>query len=173
MGRRNYLIEGGSGTGKTSVCRELRRRGFHAVNGDRQLAYAGDPETGEPVPRVAGVAAHRYHLWRIDHVRALVASGDEPVTFFCGGSRNASRFLELFDIVFVLQVDLDTLRRRLDARPADEWGGPGRVAERELIERLHISGEELPRGGVPIDATAPLETVVDRILEHVTGPLRR
>ena len=28
MGKRNYLIEGVSGTGKTSVCHELRRRGY-------------------------------------------------------------------------------------------------------------------------------------------------
>ena len=35
MGKRNYLIEGVSGTGKTSVCQELRRRGYVAINGDR------------------------------------------------------------------------------------------------------------------------------------------
>ncbi len=31
MGVRNYLIEGVSGTGKTSVCDELRRRGYHSA----------------------------------------------------------------------------------------------------------------------------------------------
>jgi predicted ATPase len=30
MGMRNYLIEGVSGTGKTSVCKELQRRGYFA-----------------------------------------------------------------------------------------------------------------------------------------------
>ena len=54
MGRRNFLIEGVSGTGKTSVCTELRRRGFHAVNGDTDLAYQGDPETGESVAEFRG-----------------------------------------------------------------------------------------------------------------------
>ena len=49
MGRRNYLIEGLSCTGKTSVCDELQRRGYHAIHGDRELAYRGDPETGEPM----------------------------------------------------------------------------------------------------------------------------
>jgi predicted amidohydrolase YtcJ len=48
MGVKNYLIEGVSGTGKTSVCDELRRRGYHAIHGDRDLAYQGDPKTGEP-----------------------------------------------------------------------------------------------------------------------------
>jgi len=32
MGVRNYLIEGVSGVGKTSVCKELQRRGYHAIN---------------------------------------------------------------------------------------------------------------------------------------------
>ena len=47
MGMRNYLIEGVSGTGKTSVCKELQRRGYYAINGDTELAYQGDPETGK------------------------------------------------------------------------------------------------------------------------------
>ena len=51
MGVRNYLIEGGSGTGKTTVANELQRRGFHVIHGDRELAYHGDPETGEPTDR--------------------------------------------------------------------------------------------------------------------------
>ncbi len=38
MGVRNYLIEGVSGTGKTTVCDELRRRGYHAIHGDRELS---------------------------------------------------------------------------------------------------------------------------------------
>jgi adenylate kinase len=42
VGMRNYLIEGVSGTGKTSVCKELRRRGLHAINGDTDLAYEGN-----------------------------------------------------------------------------------------------------------------------------------
>ena len=35
MGKRNYLIEGVSGSGKTSVATELQRRGYHALHGDR------------------------------------------------------------------------------------------------------------------------------------------
>jgi len=48
MGIRNYLIEGVSGTGKTSVCLALRARGYHSINGDTELAYQGDPVTGPP-----------------------------------------------------------------------------------------------------------------------------
>jgi guanylate kinase len=160
MGVRNYLIEGVSGAGKTSVCKELQRRGYHAINGDTELAYQGDPETGDPVEG----RTHEHHIWHVDRVEALVASNDTAITFFCGGSRNFSDFIELFDGIFVLEVDLDTLNRRLDERAEDEWGG--RQTERQLIARLHQTREEIPKNGIVIDATAPIAHVVDEILRR-------
>lgn len=164
MGVKNYLVEGVSGTGKTSVCDELQRRGYQTIHGDRELAYQGDPETGEPTDGVG----HEHHIWHVDKVEALVADQDEAATFFCGGSRNFGRFIDLFDGVFVLEVDLDTLDRRLDERPDSEWGG-GRSPPRELIRRLHETKEDLPKNGIPIDATAPVAQVVDEILRHCEG----
>ncbi|HLN75524.1 MAG TPA: AAA family ATPase [Nocardioidaceae bacterium] len=161
VGMRNYLLEGVSGTGKTSVCKELRRRGFHAINGDTDLAYQGDPETGEPTDKGP---SHWHHIWHVDKVQALVADQNEPVTFFCGGSRNFSKFQDLFDAVFVLEVDLDTLHRRLDQRSEGEFGA--HQSERNLIVRLHRSKEDTPKNGIPIDATAPLALVVDQILRR-------
>ena len=158
---RNYLVEGVSGTGKTSVCRELRRRGFHAINGDTDLAYQGDPTTGEPTD---GPPSHWRHLWHVDRVGELVADRGEPLTFFCGGSRNFAQFQHLFDGVFVLEVDVDTLHQRLDQRPDDEFGA--QPSERALILRLHRTGEDSPEDAIPIDATAPLAHVVDEILRH-------
>jgi dephospho-CoA kinase len=160
MGIRNYLIEGVSGTGKSSVCKELQRRGYHAINGDRELAYQGDPETGRPTEGLT----HEHHIWHVDKVEALISNQDEAVTFFCGGSRNFPQLIDLFDGVFVLEVDLDTLNRRLGERPADEWGG--KQPERELIARLHQTKEDIPKNGIIIDATAPIARVVDEIVRQ-------
>lgn len=165
VGARNYLVEGVSGTGKTSVCHELARRGYQAVNGDTVLAYQGDPETGEPI----GGATHEHHIWDVSRVRSMVADRDEPATFFCGGSRNFVQFIDLFDAVFVLAVDRETLLRRLEQRSSDEWGS--RPAERELVLRLHRTGEDTPSSGVVIDATRSLADVVDDLLRR-TGVLR-
>ena len=79
MGKRNYLIEGVSGTGKTSVCNELQRRVYHAINGDRQLAYQGDPETGKPTD---DGLTHAHHIWDVEKVKALVANQDQDGNFF-------------------------------------------------------------------------------------------
>ncbi len=163
MGVKNYLIDGVSCAGKTSVCGELQRRGYHAIHGDDELAYWGDPGTGEPVDGSSD--GHRAWLWDVEKVSALAADRTHAATFFCGGSRNSDRFLGLFDKVFVLEIDLDTLNRRLAARPGDEWGGT--ASEGESFARYqHETKVGLPRNAVIIDATAPLSSVVDTILEN-------
>ena len=176
MGKRNYLIEGVSGTGKTSVAEELQRRGYHVIHGDRELKYRGDPKTGEPVnepvhesKRDKAVWQQEHHLWDIDKVKAVIADHSQAISFFCGGSRNFSKFMDLLDGVFILEVnDLDTLYRRLDervARDPTDWGG--KPEEKELVARLHRTKEDIPSSGIVIDATRPLVSVVDEILNHV------
>lgn len=168
MGVKNYLIEGVSGAGKTAVAEELQRRGYHAIHGDRELKYRGDPETGLPmVPEGAPTAAwlSEHQLWDVVKVRALVASQDQAVTFFCGSSRNFAKFIDLFDGVFVLEVDLDTMNRRIDERVARDPTDFGATPEdRELIARLFATKEDVPKNATRIDATAPIGRVVDEIL---------
>src|SRR5689334_4455172 len=167
MGIRNYLIEGVSGTSKTSVCTELQRRGSQAFHGDLELRYQGNPKTETPTDTFAS-DRHLSPLWDGEKVQTLAANKDEAVTFFCGGSRNFPQFIQLFDGVFILDVDLDTCLRRIDERVAldpTDWGG--RPEEREIIARLHQTKEDIPSSGIVIDATQPLVSVVDEILRHV------
>src|SRR6516225_616678 len=116
MGRRNYLIEGVSGAGKTAGCAELQRRGYQAIHGDPELVYRGDPETGLPAAPETGTPTatwmSEHQIWDVEKVKAFVANQEEAVTFFCGGSRNFAKFIDLFDGVFVLDVDLDTMNRQ-------------------------------------------------------------
>ena len=97
MGKRNYLIEGVSGTGKTSVCTELQRRGYQAIHGDRELVYRGDPETGLPMAPETGTPTatwmSEHQIWDVEKVQAFVANKEEAVTFFCGASTNLAKFI--------------------------------------------------------------------------------
>jgi len=164
MGLKNYLIDGVSCAGKTTVCDELQRRGYHVIHGDRELAYFGDLETGEPVDDSDG--EQRAWIWDVEKVRALTADHNHAEIFFCGGSRNSDQFIHLFDKVFVLDIDLDTLNRRLAARPETEWGGTAEEGE-SFARHQHETKAGLPKNAIIINAMEPLSRVVDEILRHV------
>jgi thymidylate kinase len=85
----------------------------------------------------------------------------------CGGSRNFHKFLDLFDKVFVLDIDVETLNRRLDGRPNEPGFEPG---ERALVLHYHRTREYLP-AGIHIDMANTVLSVVDDILTKLTGRL--
>ncbi|MFN8637413.1 MAG: nucleoside kinase [Chloroflexota bacterium] len=166
MAKRNYLVEGSSGTGKSAVCEELQKRGYKAISGDRELAYRGDPETGRRSERQHGPTegpGFGYHIWDVDKVRTIVSNKDDEVAFFCGGSRNSHKFIDIFDKVFILDVDIATLRERLDRRTADDWDITDPENSTDFVLRLHATKEDLP-DGIPIDTARPIGEVVDAIL---------
>ena len=87
--------------------------------------------------------------------------------FACGSSRNRDAFLPLFTSVFNLKIDDDTMRRRLQPRTDADWPlGPEGV---ELMLELNRT-DEGPAGAIDVDATRPLEQVVDDLLRLATAP---
>ena len=174
MGIKNYLIEGVSGTGKTAVAEELQRRGYHVIHGDRELKYRGDPQTGQPLEEPVHANEtdkaewrQKHHCWDLEKVNAVIKDDSVPVSFFCGGSRNRHQFIDKLDGVFILNVDdINEIFRRMDERVArDPTDFGGKPEEKELVSRLHATKEDIPDSGIIIDTTAPLESVVDEILE--------
>jgi len=143
MAQRNFLVEGLSGAGKSSVYDELIRRGYHAISTDR----AWKLRTGSE--------------W--DEQRALseLESPEPDVLFVCGSSRNRDRFLPYFAKVFNLRIDDDTMRRRLAERTNNDYGK--QPEELELMLTLNRN-DEGPAGSIDIDAVRPLDRVVDEVL---------
>lgn len=162
MAARTVLVTGGSCTGKSTVLLELARRGVSTVDGDRELAFHGDPVTGASLTPPHGERpSHWNHLWDVERAREL-ADRDTGVTVFCGDARNLGAVIDMFDVVVVLHIDDETLLRRLDRRPADEFGST--PEERALVVRLHRDVGRWPRDAIAIDATRPVGVVVDEIL---------
>ncbi len=157
MAKRNYLVEGLSGTGKSSVYEELVRLGYMAISTDRAWAYHADPVTGRP----GGPIGHDTFVWDEQKAVSELESREPEVLFVCGSSRNRDRFLPYFTKIFNLRIDDDTMRRRLEERTDDDWPlGPEGV---ELMLSLNRSDEK-PAGAIDVDATQPLHQVVDELL---------
>lgn len=157
MAKRNYLVEGLSGVGKSWVYEELIRRGYTAISADRAWAYNADPETGMP----GGHVGHDSWVWERSAAVRELASPEPEVLFVCGSSRNSDQFLPYFTKVFNLRIDDDTMRRRLEARTENDW--PLGEEGVELMLELNRAGEKL-YGAIDVDATRPLDQVVDELL---------
>jgi gluconate kinase len=151
------LVEGLSGVGKSSVYEELIRRGYTAISTDRAWAYFADPDTGLP----GGPVDHETFVWDEQRAVGELESPSPEVLFVCGSSRNRDRFLPYFTKIFNLRIDDDTMRRRLEARTEDDW--PLGQAGVELMLELNRS-DERAAGAIDVDATQPLDRVVDELL---------
>jgi hypothetical protein len=157
MAKINYLIDGLSGTGKSSIYEELTRRGYHAISSDRTWAYSADPNTGLP----GGPVHHDNWMW--DRTKAIPAleSYDSDVLFVCGSCRNRDEFGPYFTKIFNLKIDHNTMRLRLAERANNDFGK--KPEEVELMLRLNCA-DDRPANSIDVDAARPLKDVVDDIL---------
>lgn len=163
MAKRNYLVEGLSGAGKSSVYEELVRRGYTAISTDRAWSYSADPDTGLP----GGPIGHDTWMWDQQRAVSELERPEPDVLFVCGSSRNRDHFLPYFTKIFNLRIDDDTMRRRLQERTEDDWllGQEGV----ELMLELNRS-DEGPAGAIDVDATQALNQVVDELLRLAGVP---
>jgi gluconate kinase len=150
MAKRNYLVEGVSGAGKSSVYEELIRRGYKAISTDRAWKYRATPD-----------------LWDEQKAVRELESPEPDVLFICGSSRNRDRLLRYFAEIFNLRIDDDTMRRRLRERTNNDYGK--QPEELELMLRLNRSDEK-SAGAIDVDATRPLDEVVAEVLRLARCP---
>jgi broad-specificity NMP kinase len=165
-------VTGNSGVGKSSVRKELQRRGYEAHDTDEDgISSWQNKATNEPVE----YPDDRYrrtkewygqHEWRISRqkVKEFVARAKNKPIFLCGSPTNADDMLDLYDKVICLTIDKQTLQHRIAARTDNDYG----KAPNELSDILgwHESFQERYKnyGVVLIDAGKPLNEVVDEIL---------
>jgi dephospho-CoA kinase len=143
-----------SGTGKSSVVRELVARGYKAVDTDD-----GWSDT-QPDGR---------QLWREDAIEGLLAVEDAEVLFVAGCEENQAKFHAQFDHIVLLSAPIDTLVERLATRTSNSYGKTPRELRRfredvETVEPLlrRIATHE-------VQSTMPLNDVVTTILELVNA----
>jgi|SRR5579875_2906287 len=153
-------IDGLSGTGKSTLCAELIRRGQHAVDADAVFAHYADPVTGAPT----SVESRATWMWNGPKLRGFADAHREELVFICGGAMNQDEFADLFTNRFILRIDDETMRRRLRTRTNNDFGkDPAELAE-QLELNMHVLEEAQRIGAVVVDATRPISEVADDIL---------
>lgn len=100
------LITGVSGSGKSSLVHELRRRGLAAYDAD---------DDGFSEPSRNGAWA-----WRVDLVQQLLDDRREDLVFFAGCSDEQTQYS--FDRTVLLTAPVDVIAERLRTRTTNSYG---------------------------------------------------
>jgi shikimate kinase len=148
---RRILVTGMSGTGKSTALAELARRGFAVVDTDEGgWTEWSDVDDG--------------YVWREDRIAALLATEGGPTLYVSGTVSNQGRFYRCFDAVVLLSAPAEVLLRRTATRTTNDYGKGD--DDRDLILRHLAEIEPLLRATCTheVDATQPVETVVDRLV---------
>lgn len=148
MAKTNYLISGLPGTGKTSVCRELQARGYKVIDADHAFGYQDGANWFWDEPKVEGA----------------INNTSNEILFICGSASNRDKYIPMFNKVFILCVDDQTLRHRLLGRTNNNFGKDPDVLRRQIERNQGVKEYSIKRGRIVIDATQPVKKVVDDIL---------
>src|SRR3954451_4470238 len=145
------LVTGMSGTGKSTLVRELRRRGYRADDAD---------EDGLSEPRADG----RWG-WRTDAVAELLA-GDSDLLFFAGCSEEQAALP--FDVRVLLTTPRATLIERLRTRTGNGYGRDGAELAQVLADLEHVEPLLRRSATLVIATTDPVAAVADHLLAATT-----
>jgi dephospho-CoA kinase len=142
------LVTGMSGTGKTTVLDELRRRGHLTLDTDYDGWVLPDRRWDEP--------------------RMAVYLRDHPEVFVAGTVENQGRFYDRFDHVVLLSAPRDVLIERVTDRTTNPYGST--PEQRTEIERHIETVQPLLRNGasVEVDARRPPLELADLIERLIT-----
>src|SRR5438128_2341786 len=107
-----------SGTGKSTVIRELAARGYKAIDTDSDQWSEWASVAGEVTP----AAAEPDWVWREDRIQRLLSTEDANVLFVSGCKSNQGKFYPQFDHVVLLSAPTNLLVERLATRTTNSYG---------------------------------------------------
>ena len=149
---KRVLLTGMSGTGKSSVVRELAARGFKAVDTDDGWS--------EPLP-------DGRQRWREDAIEALLATEDTDVLFVAGCEENQARFHAQFDHIILLSAPLEVVMGRLAGRTSNPYGKTPEELSRIVDDVAAVEPLLRRVADHEVRTTIPLTEVVTAILRLV------
>jgi broad-specificity NMP kinase len=146
------LLTGMSGTGKSTLVRDLRRRGY----------AAHDADDGFAEPRANG----RWG-WRADLVADLLAEAPDRLLFFAGCSEEQAELP--FDYRVLLTAPRSVLAQRLRTRTSNAYGRDDSELRQVFADVVEVEPLLRRSADLVLTTTAPPAEIADVLLRRIAG----
>ena len=150
---KRVLLTGMSGTGKSSVVRELTALGYKAIDTDDGWC--------EQLPGGR-------QRWREHAIARLLDTEDADVLFIAGCEENQVGFHPRFDLIILLSAPAQTMIERLSVRTGNPYGTAPGDMDRILGDLAAVEPRLRKAADHEIRTTTPLTDVVAKVL-HLAG----
>jgi dephospho-CoA kinase len=166
-------ITGSSGAGKSTIRKELQKRGYEAhdtdedgfsgwVNNQTKLAVKFPPDSTRPQ---GWLEEHAYTL-SAEKITELVERAKNKKIFLCGIPANDIDFFEVFDKIIFLEIDKKTMLHRIKNRENNSFG-QSEDSLALILKWFDAIRERYEKAGaVFIDATKPIEDVTQEVINN-------
>jgi broad-specificity NMP kinase len=164
------LITGRSGSGKSTVCRELMRQGYAAFDGNNipGLARWIDMSNGKPVRfNSSGMVDKNQTQWQWDEQLLADFLQKHSDVFVCGSADNQLALHHHFDKVFVLTLPPELQRQRITNRTEHNYGKLPAMQDIIIAEQQQFAHDAVAAGAIAIDAAPAPAAIVTAILEQL------
>lgn len=163
-----YLVTGYSGSGKSSIAREMQRRGLPAFDTDSlpELTRWEDVKTGQQVDEPQGYVDFSKVSWNWNAPALQKLIAENKSLFLCGSASNQERFYGLFDKVFVLKLSKEAQAKRIKARPEHDFGQHPKQLQEIINKTEEFVNDLVEQGATPVNAEPTVKDVVDDIVSQ-------
>lgn len=165
-----YLVTGVAGSGKTTLEKLFREKGYVTIDVDDGLAQWRHAETNELLPYTPEIESwHSVAEWVVDIDKLqehFDAHANETVLVF-GAFARMKTMVPRFNKIFLLEYkDEETARQRIAGRDGG-YGKNDHELQRVLSYIQPYQEKMKAAGAVPLDCSLPLDQIVARIEKEI------
>lgn len=169
---KSILITGVAGSGKSSVCSELIKRGYTAfdIESIDGLFSTIDNTTGKVVSGFDNddLESVKQRDWVCDKEKLTqLINGQTSTAYYCGTASNINELLPLFDKAVLLKLSSETVRNRLAKRKTQEFGNTPEIQDWVLSWKDWWEDHMQESNPIIINADQPIAKVVDEVVERL------
>ena len=170
------LITGTSTSGKSTVAKELIKRGYEAYDTEHDgISAWHNKETGKRAAEFGEMPERteewlNQHEWliSIDWVTELAKKAAGKPIFLCGGSSNEAEVRAMCQKVIWLKTNEKTIRQRVINPRDHDYGTKPHELAAAVENNKQKEAEYREIGAVMVDATQPIEDVTKDVLAETS-----